>query len=168
MRIGYSPFIALTWAYLSRAVLRGCPLIFLVPPPDLAFDKLRAQSLDFLHRIIQGLRLRPPPPGRGAYSLRHRTAAMPGSPDPWPRLSPCGPRATSVPRRGVCRSRRICAGAMPRFHSGLSGSLVLFRCPNRRTPRPALFGRFLRQALWLLSSESDQTSSLSMRMSCVH
>jgi len=45
-----------------------------------------------------------------------------------------------------------CSGTIPvdRVH------WVLFRCPNRRTPRPALFGRFLRQALWLLCSEATK------------
>jgi hypothetical protein len=55
---------------------------------------------------------------------------MPGSPAPWPRSSPCGLRATSVPRRGVCRFRRTSSGAMPRIHSGLSGSLGPFPLPK--------------------------------------
>src|SRR5208283_2413138 len=145
-RIGYSSFIAVIWAYLSRTFLRGCPVIFLAHPPVLASASPRRANGKFPAGLLPGFASVLPHRAWAHTACANHTAARLGAPAPWPPFSPCGPRATSVPRRGVCRFRRTCAEARPRFHSGLSDSLGPFLRPNWPTPHPRLFGRFLRQA----------------------
>src|SRR5208283_114001 len=118
---------------------------------------LGAQTHDLLLRVLERLRLRP----EATYLARILLAPVVELPCRQPQFLRHGlHRALPLHRKlhGVALVGLVVTAPGRRPGSFSIGWVhcVLWRHPNWRTPSPARFGRFLRQALWLLSSEATK------------
>ena len=158
MRTGCPPLIASIWAYRSRGLRRVCPGIFLAPSSRSRSrtTSARSRTISF-SRVLKRLRLRPDARRPGRILL----APIVELPRRQPQFLRHGlHRALPLHRKlhGVALVSLVVTapGRSPGSLSIYWVHCVLWRHPNWRTPSPALFGRFLRQALWLLSSEATK------------
>jgi len=136
-----SPFIASIWAYRSRALRRGCPVIFLGHPPARAAESPLLATADFLPPLAPTSAAEPRhphPPGVAHTCASTDRARIRSLRVPPPPVGSADLHAGLAPPRFVCRSHQNAGGASPRLRPILSllssgpFSPTRTRCPLNR------------------------------------